>query len=85
MMVKSLLVDVLISDAACIEVLAYVAYCEGRNEQLIHNDALYKHVMFAGNRAMSDFSLFVEANALKAEWVLKPKLVKDFMKRYNLR
>ena len=79
-----MLIENLIDDAQCIEVLAYVAYCEGRDEQIIHNDRLYKHVIFAKQVAMSNFNIFIEANQLKNQWKSEPKLVSDFMNSYQL-
>ena len=79
-----MLSDILINDADCVEILAYVAYCEGRDEQIIHNERFYKRVIFAQQIAMSNFNIFIEANQLKKEWQLKPELMSNFKINYNL-
>ena len=61
------------------------AFAEGRDEQIIHNRKLYKHVIFAKYAAIAKQELFFEAQRLKSIWQENQSLMADFQSRYNLK
>ena len=78
------MLEILLDDADVIDVLAYVIFANGRDEQIIHNDLFYRRVMFAQLRMKANLNLAIDAHALAKSFKTEPQFLSDIQKRFNL-